>query len=253
MKASRFLGRCRGGSFPKYGTMIALVLSVAVMVRAEILPEHYICYCRPECSPRTRIYRHVDRRLYCFHPRKIPYGARKYVRLALRTALHYGLDPAVFCAQIECESGWRPSIVSRDGGYGLTQVTPRTAGIELDEGRLLDPGYNLAVGASIKLRALRLAERLSGCREPADVALLGTRIYNGGWRFLEKELDFLEELGRDKCKLSEQKRVCARDLCLWKVNVVYALRVSNGARKYRAWLGTLAGGNGGWLNPTGSG
>ena len=185
--------------------------------------------------------------------RGIPYGARKYVRLALRTALHYGLDPAVFCAQIECESGWRPSIVSRDGGYGLTQVTPRTAGIEVEKRRLLNPGYNLAVGASIKLRALKLARRLTGCRDSPDVALLATRIYNGGWRFLEKELGFLEELGRDKCKLSEQMKVCARDLCLWKVNVVYALRVQNGASKYRAWLKTLAGGDWEWLNRTGSG
>jgi len=210
-----------------------IIYAILFLSLAGLSPSYKIHYCKDTCSPRTRVYKNVDQKLYCY--KGIPYKAEKYWRLAVRVAQHFALDPAIFCAQIECESGWNPSIVSRDGGIGLAQVTPRTAGVGKKEW-LYDPLYNLVVGAQIKLEAHRRAENLSNCHDPLSVEVLSLRIYNGGWRFLKKELEFLDYLQMDRCSLEDQLRVCARDLCLWKVNVVYVIRVLNGAEKYRRMI-----------------
>jgi len=212
------------------GSLALLVLVTGV---AALEPLFYIEYCKPTCSPRTEIYKNVDKITYCYHPTKIPYGAYKYRRLAVRVARHYGIDPAVFCAQIECESAWNPRAVGPGGGYGLTQVTGRG-----EVKRLFDPLYNLRLGAQIKAQSYTLARRMLkglGVKNPPErcVTILALRIYNGGTRFLRKELSYLvSQLNQSPCSWSCQKSVCARDKCLWKVNISYVEKVLNTARKY---------------------
>ena len=210
-----------------------IILASLPSLTFALQPKYYIHYCRPSCSPRTRIYERVDRRLFCYHPYKIPYGAYKYFRLAVRVARHYGIDPLIFCAQIECESCWNPNAISPGGGYGLTQITGRG-----DSFRLLDPLYNLRLGAQIKSQSYRLARKILkqlGESNPSNrcISILALRIYNGGTRFLKKELRYIVfHLNQSPCSWKCQQDVCARDKCLWKVNIVYVIRVTNSSLKY---------------------
>jgi len=140
-------------------------------------------------------------------------------------------------AQIECESLWKPDVVSPDGGYGLCQVTPRVLGERVEVGKLFDPSYNLRVGARIKSKSKTRARKLLksvGC-ENADPEVISLRIYNGGSRFLRKELAQLVEWGL-WCSFDWQLESCCRDLCLWKVNTVYVVRVLKAAKKYKEAL-----------------
>lgn len=58
-----------------------------------------------------------------------------YASLADSYARRYGLDPALYRALIQQESGWNPRARSEDGAYGLTQAMPDTA---------RQPGYGVA-------------------------------------------------------------------------------------------------------------
>lgn len=51
----------------------------------------------------------------------------------------YGLDPALVCAVIKCESNWDEDVVSHAGAVGLMQVMPDTAS-HLAEMGLVDAG-----------------------------------------------------------------------------------------------------------------
>lgn len=52
---------------------------------------------------------------------------KQYMPLAVQTAQKYGLDPVMFAAQIEQESGWNPNAKSSAGARGLGQIMPGTA------------------------------------------------------------------------------------------------------------------------------
>ena len=43
------------------------------------------------------------------------------------SATRHGLDPALVCAAVDCESGWDPDARSAAGARGLMQVMPQTA------------------------------------------------------------------------------------------------------------------------------
>lgn len=71
-----------------------------------------------------------------------------------RYSEEFSLDPYRVAAIIHCESGNRPTIISRAGAVGLMQVKPDTGawigeklGIEgIDEERLKDPALNIRLG-----------------------------------------------------------------------------------------------------------
>ena len=50
-----------------------------------------------------------------------------YRAMARRTARRYGLDPDIFEAQIQAESGFRPGARSNMGAQGIAQIIPSTA------------------------------------------------------------------------------------------------------------------------------
>lgn len=70
----------------------------------------------------------------------------------------YGLDPALVCAVIKCESDWDEDVVSHAGAVGLMQVMPDTAahlaemGLvdagEYDPADLSDPIVNIEYGCA---------------------------------------------------------------------------------------------------------
>lgn len=51
----------------------------------------------------------------------------KYEPLARKFAAQYGIDPDLFAAQIEQESGWNPKAGSSAGAQGIAQIIPSTA------------------------------------------------------------------------------------------------------------------------------
>lgn len=208
-------------------------------------PEYFIVYCKPECSNKTKMFGNVYKRLYCYDPVKVPYNFYKHYRIALRQANHYGLDPLYFLVQIECESCWNPNAKSPDGGYGLTQVTPRVLGnMEIDMEQILDPEYNCRLGARIKVNSYKIARKILqdlGIENPSNkcVADVALRVYNGGTKYLKYELQYIkDELKKNPCSFPLQSVVCARDKCLWRVNIVYVIRVHKMSDKYRKILNT---------------
>lgn len=52
---------------------------------------------------------------------------KQYLPVAMAAAQKYGLDPVMFAAQIEQESGWNPAAKSRAGARGIAQFMPATA------------------------------------------------------------------------------------------------------------------------------
>ena len=51
----------------------------------------------------------------------------QYKEMAQAAAQKYGIDPKIFEALVQQESGWNPTIVSEKGATGLTQLMPDTA------------------------------------------------------------------------------------------------------------------------------
>lgn len=72
--------------------------------------------------------------------------------MAVSAAERYGLDPDIFLAQVQQESGFNPNAVSGAGAQGLTQIMPNTAaqpgfGVTPFQGDVFDPEANLDFGA----------------------------------------------------------------------------------------------------------
>ena len=64
-----------------------------------------------------------------------------YKKAARRAAEKYGVNPAIFSAMINAESGFNPSAGSPAGARGIAQFMPATArayGVNLDDGRVTD-------------------------------------------------------------------------------------------------------------------
>ena len=73
-------------------------------------------------------------------------------------AARHGVDPALVCAVIKCESGWDEDAVSHAGAVGLMQVMPATAeslnglglvsAADYDPAALADPAVNIEYGCA---------------------------------------------------------------------------------------------------------
>jgi hypothetical protein len=64
-----------------------------------------------------------------------------YEKAAERAAKKYGIDPAIFKAQLRQESGLKPGLTSSAGAQGIAQFMPATAkqyGVNLNDGRVSD-------------------------------------------------------------------------------------------------------------------
>lgn len=76
----------------------------------------------------------------------------QYKQMAHEAAVRYGLDPNIFLAQVQQESGFNPNAISGVGAQGLTQIMPDTAaqpgfGVTPFQGDVFDPAANLDFGA----------------------------------------------------------------------------------------------------------
>lgn len=74
--------------------------------------------------------------------------------LAAQIAERYGVDPALFSALIQQESGFNPRAVSAAGAQGLTQLMPKT-GRSLGVTDPFDPTQNLEGGAKYLAQMLK--------------------------------------------------------------------------------------------------
>ena len=73
--------------------------------------------------------------------------------MADEAAARYDLDPALFRALVDQESGWNPSATSSKGAQGLCQLLPGTAR-EMGVTNAFDPAQNLDGGAHYLRRML---------------------------------------------------------------------------------------------------
>ena len=120
----------RQGRFGR-GVLLALALLFAVGVVPYVTP----------ASPLWRLVYRVD-----------------HVALVQDAAERHGLDPALVCAVIKCESNWDEDAVSHAGAVGLMQVMPLTAETMAalgyvdadawDPGALTDPEANIEYGCA---------------------------------------------------------------------------------------------------------
>jgi soluble lytic murein transglycosylase-like protein len=106
-----------------------------------------------------------------------PIGAKSDLKtMAETTAQRYGLDPVLFSALVEQESGWDPQATSRVGAKGLCQLMDGTAR-DLGVSNPYDPQQSLDGGA----RYLRqMLDRFGGDRAKALAA------YNAGPGFVSR-------------------------------------------------------------------
>lgn len=73
---------------------------------------------------------------------------KQYLPMAVAAAQKYGLDPVMFVAQIEQESGWNPKAKSSAGAVGLAQIMPETTkDLNISRQDRLDPAISLDAGA----------------------------------------------------------------------------------------------------------
>lgn len=83
-----------------------------------------------------------------------PAGSGDIRALALEIAEKYNLDPKLFNALIQQESGFDPNAVSHAGAQGLTQLMPKT-GKSLGVTNPFDPRQNLEGGAKYLSQMLK--------------------------------------------------------------------------------------------------
>lgn len=107
-----------------------------------------------------------------------------YESLVWRGARLSGVPPALICAVIETESGWRPDVVSSKGTVGLMQLRPDTAArialrYQIGSYSLSDPCDNITLGS------LYLAGLLKEFQGDVTLALAS---YNAGPQAVEKWL-----------------------------------------------------------------
>lgn len=94
---------------------------------------------------------------------------KQYLPVAVSTAQKYGLDPVMFAAQIEQESGWNPNAKSKAGARGIAQFMPATAK-EMGLTNPLDP-----------VSAIDAAARyMAKLRDELGSEDLARQAYNGG-------------------------------------------------------------------------
>jgi soluble lytic murein transglycosylase-like protein len=87
-----------------------------------------------------------------------PAAKSEYAALARRTAMEYGVNPALVQSVIGVESGYNPNAVSHAGAEGLMQLMPGTAA-ELGVANPMNPAENISGG----VRYLRqMLERYDG-------------------------------------------------------------------------------------------
>lgn len=89
--------------------------------------------------------------------RRLLLGTR-YPEVVVEAAGRHGVDPALACAVIRCESGWDEGAVSHAGAVGLMQVMPATAqhladlglvdATAYDPAELADPVVNIEYGCA---------------------------------------------------------------------------------------------------------
>lgn len=78
----------------------------------------------------------------------LPAAARPYSSVIKQVASEQSIDPFLLIALVQREDpAWNPSIVSPDGGYGLTQITSDHAWIQ--RANWSDPYENLTRGAQM--------------------------------------------------------------------------------------------------------
>jgi soluble lytic murein transglycosylase-like protein len=95
---------------------------------------------------------------------------KRYLKMILEIATHYGVDPLLIAAMVKAESSYNPRAVSPTGAAGLMQLMPDTAD-ELGVADSFDPEDNLHAGIRYTKKMLK---RYSGDIELALAA------YNAG-------------------------------------------------------------------------
>jgi soluble lytic murein transglycosylase-like protein len=84
----------------------------------------------------------------------LPNAGNDIKSMAAQIAAKYGVDPALFSALIQQESGFDPNAVSHAGAQGLTQLMPKTAR-SLGVTNPFDPQQNLEGGAKYLAQMLK--------------------------------------------------------------------------------------------------
>lgn len=172
----------------------------------------------------------------------IPAAARQYRSVLIRAArCEAGLDApvAVFAAQVEQESGWRPEAVSPVGALGLGQFMPGTA---KDLGRTrpdlgpavpTNPGWAIRALVVYDLANLRRIRAASLC----DAWALALMAYNGGLGWVWRDQARARDQGLDPGRWESVAGVNAgRSLAAKRENTDYPRAILLKRQpKYLAW------------------
>ena len=104
--------------------------------------------------------------------------ACKHAGDVVKHAESNGIEPSVLASLIFVESAWRPTVVSRAGACGLTQVIPRFVKETCSD--LKRPKVAIRVGAKLLRYWLNHAEK----KWPSKAKKAALACYNAGWACL---------------------------------------------------------------------
>lgn len=133
----------------------------------------------------------------------------------------------------QCESGYKVTIVSPDGGYGLYQITPAAIGDpKIKTSLLLTSEYNTQYGIYHLNKMYKTAKSkyLDDNVKGIDdfIQYLALRGYNGGFKWIDNI--FTREKSEPLKYLFtgnfiESSKISGRFVCFEKVNVAYSLKI----------------------------
>lgn len=133
----------------------------------------------------------------------------------------------------QCESGYRTSVVSPDGGYGIFQLTPSAMGDpKIDKSKLLQSEYNTQQGIFLMSKMYKQVSvtysKHNIEKQYHFIQYLMLRGYNGGYKFIDRIIN-ADNPDKQSYVFSgnfiDASKMGGRFICFEKVNMVYPLKI----------------------------